>query len=81
MERKSVTLKYISTEILHTDPRNKDLTALYKQIQTKGVSQAWTEYIIEDFNDLIMSEGPKHLLNNLSEEARKRLVSYIQSKK
>lgn len=81
MERKSVTLKYISTEILHTDPRNKDLTELYRQIQTKGVSQAWTEYIIEDFNDLIMAEGPEHLLNNLSEEAKERLVSYIQSKK
>jgi hypothetical protein len=74
----SLQLSYISKEIFHNDPRNRDLSELYKQIETKGASQAWTEYIIEDLNELILDCGAEYVLQNLNQKARQLLTDYIQ---
>lgn len=74
----SIQLSYISKAIFHTDPRNRDMTELFKQIQTKGVSQAWTDYVIEDLNELIIDCGAEYVLQNLNPKARQLLVDYIQ---
>ena len=68
----------LSKEILHTDPRNRDMTELFKQIQTKGVSQAWTDYVIEDLNELIIDNGAEYVLQNLSPKAKELLTDYIK---
>lgn len=68
----------LSREILHTDPRNRDMTELFKQMQTKGVSQAWTDYVIEDLNELIIDNGAEYVLQNLNPTARQLLTNYIQ---
>lgn len=68
----------LSREILHTDPRNRDMTELFKQMQTKGVSQAWTDYVIEDLNELIIDCGAEYVLQNLNQKARQLLTNYIQ---
>jgi hypothetical protein len=68
----------LSREILHTDPRNRDMTELFKQMQTKGVSQAWTDYVIEDLNELIIDNGAEYVLQNLNQKARQLLTNYIK---
>ena len=70
----------LSKEILHTDPRNRDMTELFKQMQTKGVSQAWTDYVIEDLNELIIDCGAEYVMQNLSEQAAELLMNYIKTK-
>lgn len=77
--RPQIRLKIaLSREILHTDPRNRDMTELFKQIQTKGVSQAWTDYVIEDLNELIIDNGAEYVLQNLNQKARELLTDYIK---
>ena len=77
--RPQIRLKIaLSREILHTDPRNRDMTELFKQIQTKGVSQAWTDYVIEDLNELIIDCGAEYVLQNLSPKAKELLTDYIK---
>lgn len=77
--RPQIRLKIaLSREILHTDPRNRDMTELFKQIQTKGVSQAWTDYVIEDLNELIIDNGAEYVLKNLNQKARQLLTDYIK---
>jgi hypothetical protein len=71
----------LSREILHTDPRNRDMTELFKQIQIKGVSQAWTDYVIEDLNELIIDNGAEYVLQNLDPKAKQLLIDYIKGKK
>ncbi len=73
----SIQLSYISKEIFHNDPRNRDLTELFKQMQTKGVSKAWTEYIIEDLNELILDCGAEYVLQNLNPKAKEMIVNYL----
>lgn len=79
MKRKTAELGYISKTILHTDPRNRDLTELYKQIETKGVAQAWSEYVAQDLDDLIKTEGMAFVFNCLSKESQLALIDYANS--
>jgi hypothetical protein len=71
----------LSREILHTDPRNRDMTELFKQMQTKGAYQAWTDYVIEDLNELIIDCGAKYVMQNLNAKAKQLLIDYIKDKK
>ena len=71
----------LSKEILHTDPRNRNMTELFKQMQTKGVSQAWTDYVIEDLNELIIDNGAEYVLQNLDVKAKQLLIDYIKDTK
>jgi hypothetical protein len=71
----------LSREILHTDPRNRDMTELFKQMQTKGVYQAWTDYVIEDLNELIIDNGAEYVLQNLDPKAKQLLIDYIKDNK
>jgi hypothetical protein len=71
----------LSKEILHTDPRNRNMTELFKQMQTKGVSQAWTDYVIEDLNELIIDNGAEYVLQNLDPKAKQLLIDYIKDTK
>ena len=71
----------LSREILHTDPRNRDMTELFKQMQTKGLSQAWTDYVIEDLNELIIDNGAEYVLQNLDPKAKQLLIDYIKDTK
>jgi hypothetical protein len=71
----------LSKEILHTDPRNRDMTELFKQMQTKGVTQAWTDYVIEDLDELIIDNGAEYVLQNLNPKAKQLLIDYIKDNK
>ena len=71
----------LSREILHTDPRNRDMTELFKQMQTKGLTQAWTDYVIEDLNELIIDNGAEYVLQNLDPKAKQLLIDYIKDTK
>lgn len=71
----------LSKDILHTDPRNRNMTELFKQMQTKGVSQAWTDYVIEDLNELIIDNGAEYVLQNLDVKAKQLLIDYIKDTK
>ena len=71
----------LSREILHTDPRNRDMTELFKQMQTKGAYQAWTDYLIEDLNELIIDNGAEYVLQNLNPKAKQLLIDYIKETK
>jgi hypothetical protein len=46
-------------------------------MQTKGVSKAWTEYIIEDLNELILDCGAEYVLQNLNPKAKEMIVNYL----
>ena len=69
----------LSREILHTDPRNRNMTELFKQIEIKGVSQAWTDYVIQDLNELIIDCGAEYVMQNLDVKAKQLLTDYIKN--
>ena len=47
----------------------------------KGLSQAWTDYVIEDLNELIIDNGAEYVLQNLDPKAKQLLIDYIKDTK
>ena len=68
---------YIHPSIKHTDVRQERLGSLFKHIESKGVTQAWLEYIAKDIDDVIAIEGIEKLMNHLDNKSIEAIVNYV----
>lgn len=68
---------YIHPTIKHTDSRQQRLDTLFTEIEDKGVTQAWLEYIAKDIDDVIAIEGIEKLMNHLDNKSLEAIVKYV----
>ena len=77
MKKSKVSYSYIHPTIKHTDKRQSRLDNLYEDIERKGVTEAWLNYIAKDIDDVIAIEGIDKLMQHLDDKSIEAIVTYV----
>jgi len=77
LKKSSVFFSYIHPTIKHTDKRQSRLDNLYEDIEKKGVTNAWLNYIAKDIDDVIAIEGIDKLMEHLNNKSIEAIVTYV----
>lgn len=69
---------YIHPTIKLTDVRQQRLDTLFNEMEKKGASQAWLEYIAKDIDDVIAIEGMEKLMEHLDDKSKEAFLCYFK---
>lgn len=72
-----INLSYVNAKINNIDKRLERLDTLFKQIEEKGVAQAWLEYMAKDIDDIIAIEGIEELMKHLDNKSIEAIINYV----
>jgi len=73
----SLSYSYVHPTIKHTNKRLNRLDNLYEDIERKGVTEAWLNYIARDIDDVIAIEGIDKLMQHLDDKSIEAIVTYV----